>query len=971
MIKGVWFLMKKDVLRGMYRDTFLIKSLCVLAIFGILSVCAFSEKIANFGLTSPQASSTLPKSKVATVMPSQKAKYAVPTTLQWVADNDYIFAGGWQLGEASNVLAAKQSIFDKKFNTQHWYNATVPGTVLTTLVDQGVYPDPYFGVNNLSIPDTLCRTDWWYRIQFEVPDAGNGKHVWLIFDGINYKADVWLNGSQLGRIEGAFCRGQFNATDVIHRKGQNVLAVHIYPPHNPGIPHEQSPRAGTGMNGGQLCLDGPTFISSEGWDWVPGIRDRNIGIWQDVHLKLTGPARIIDPQVITDLPLPDTSQAKVMIRTGVQNISDKARTLTVSGRIEDVIVKKKVNVQPGQTTQVEFLPTEFAELTIQNPRLWWPNNYGSQELYHLDLTITDAENAVSDLKRIRFGIRELSYEMMVSLPDKGNCRVEYNPTRALEDKKPLFDNVNRQYIEGGMCMPRLRQGVDPKLLTEISDPDMRHYLIIKVNGQRIFCKGGNWGMDDGMKNVSREHLEPYFRLHKDANLNMVRNWTGESTEKTFYELCDEYGMLVWNDFWLTTQGYNLGINDDELFLANAQDVIRRFRNHPSIVLWNPRNEGFAPKNIEERLNAYVAAEDGTRLYQPNSTHCNLRASGPWNYLKDPGEYFRDRAHGFNTEQGTPSVPTAESMLTMMALEDTWPISDVWYYHDFHHGQNDYVQAIRSRYGESDSLEDFCEKAQLVNYDSHRAMFESWNSRLWNDTSGLLLWMTHPAWPSTVWQIYSWDHETFGSYFGCLKACEPVHAQLNLHDRKAVVVNTSLKTLKDATFRHHIFDLAGTMIAEKEKTVDIGANQLTECFTAVLPEQLPAVFLERLTLTDQAGQLVSINEYWKTASAEGHFKAFNQLKDVMLKCERTKSPGQDDVVKIKLTNETDTPAIAIKLNARYAKTGHRILPAYFSDGYFTLLPGESRSFTLDCPQTKEVCITAEGYNVKRQRLILLK
>ena len=212
-------------------------------------------------------------------------------------------------------------------------------------------------------------------------------------------------------------------------------------------------------------------------------------------------------------------------------------------------------------------------------------------------------------------------------------------------------------------------------------------------------------MDDAMKRVSRERLEPYFRLHKDANFNMIRNWTGESTEEVFYQLCDEYGMLVFNDFWLSTAGYNLEVNDDDLFLKNAGDVVRRFRNHPSIAVWNPRNEGFAPEYIERKLASMIASDDGTRLYSPNSTHCNLRPSGPWNYFKEPARYFTERAHGFNTEQGSTSIPTEESVLAMMDVSDAWPISDTWYYHDLHGGQGEFMDDLREKFGEADNLAD--------------------------------------------------------------------------------------------------------------------------------------------------------------------------------------------------------------------------------------------------------------------------
>lgn len=938
------------------------KRIIFLEIIMFLSLGVFSQqRIVNFGLTAPQEEATLPHSKVEVKWPDRLPKENRETVLKPISENDFLLENGWELTEASKVISAKQSIFDVGLNTDNWYNATVPGTVLTTLVDRGVYPDPYFGVNNLSIPDSLCRLDWWYRIPFTVPDEFNGKNIWLLFDGINYRADVWLNGHQLGRIDGAFFRGQFDASRFVKQDGTNILAVHIYPPNNPGIPHEESPRAGTGMNGGQLCLDGPTFISSEGWDWMPGIRDRNIGIWQNVHLKFVDNVRIIDPMVITDLPLPDTTKVAITVKTTIKNYSSKEQTFKIEGTIGTVSFEKEIKLGANDLADIEFTPEDFPQLTIINPRLWWPNNYGRQELYWLKLKVKNQDGTVADVKNIRFGIRELSYELTIATPEKERWRVELDPIAVFKAGKPVLDNVHRKYIEDGMCLPTLREGVDPGLFKELEDDGMDHYMVIRVNGQRIFCKGGNWGMDDAMKNTSREYLEPYFRLHHDASLNMIRNWTGESTEEVFYDLCDEYGMLVWNDFWLTTQGYNLGVNDDELFLSNARDVVLRFRNHPSIAIWNPRNEGFAPEYIEEKLNAFIAKADGTRYYQANSTHINMRPSGPWNYFNDPAAYYREKAYGFNTEMGTTSVPTAESMQKMMSPEDTWPIGDVWYYHDFHNGQNDYVNAINSKYGQAENLDNFCKKAQVVNYESHRAMFESWNSKLWNNTSGLLLWMSHPAWPSTMWQIYSWDYETNGSYFGIKKACEPLHIQMNLHDGKIVAINTSLNDLRDAVVTFSIFDLKGTRLAHQSKTLTVPANKLTEVFPADLSDQLPDVYLVRVEMKSRKGKVVSVNDYWATANGNDNFYGFNQLPVADLKAKIVK-PGNPDVFLFELKNQSKMPALSIKLNLRNKLTNERVLPAYFSDGYFNLMPGESRVISVQGNIQANTVISAEGYNV---------
>lgn len=924
-----------------------------------------AQNVANWGLTHPQPKETLPKSKAQIIMSTPKIQVPVEAVAEKVGANDFLLNKGWRLADNSNVMSSKKSIFEVGYHADGWYNATVPGTVLTTLVDQGVYPDPYYGLNNLVIPDTLCRTDWWYRLEFSSPIEKKGKEAWLVFKGINYQAEIWLNGICLGTMKGAFIRGEFNATDHLV-DGKNVLAVHILPPPNPGIPHEQSPLAGNGMNGGQLCLDGPTFISSEGWDWVPGIRDRNIGIWQDVHLRFTQGIRLHDTQVITHLALPDTTSAEITVHTEVENLLPVAKQVSVDLSLEGKIISKQVELAPKERKEVTFTPEEYQALVLKAPRLWWPNNYGPQELYTMNVAVAE-KGVASDEKAVRFGVRELSYELEVCLPNDSIRRMEYRPT-VLGKGEPIFDNINRKYIEGGMCMPRLKKNVSSDVLIPAPDEAMQHYMVVKVNGKRIFCKGGNWGMDDGMKRVSREHLEPYFRLHKEANFNMIRNWTGESTEESFYELCDEYGMLVFNDFWLSTQGYNMTVNDDDLFLQNAEDVVVRFRNHPSIALWNPRNEGFAPAYIEENLAKMIAEKDGTRYYSPNSTHCNLRPSGPWNYHKNPVDYYRNRAHGFNTEQGSTSIPTEESILAMMDEKDAWPISDVWYYHDLHGGQREFMEDIDRKYGKPSDLKDFSRKAQLVNYDSHRAMMEAWNSKIWNSTSGLLLWMSHPAWPSMVWQVYSWDYETFGSFYGCRKACEPVHIQKNLDDQKVIVVNTTLKEMKGAKAIYEAYSLEGKSLFRRVSKVNVSANGATECFVQDKPLGITGIYLERLMLIDKRGRTVSVNDYWQD-NGKGNFLEFNSLAEASVACKLIRQ--KNNWVQIELRNTGAEPAIALKLNVREPDTDKRILPAYVSDGYFNLLPGEKRIITIEYVPQGEAAISVEGYNLKRSRLLTLK
>lgn len=904
----------------------------------------------NFGLPSPQPEETLPKSSVPVQMPERVAKVDAQTVLRPVADNVWEITSGWEMCEGDKVM------------TDDWYNATVPGTVLRTLVNQGVYPDPYYGLNNLAIPEDLCRKDWWYRCSFSISDEMLAKEsLELLFNGINYKADIWFNGQKLGSIAGAFIRGRFDITDLA--AAENNLAVHIYPPANPGVPHEQSPTAGGGKNGGALCLDGPTFICSEGWDWMPGVRDRNIGIWQDVQLIATDGITFGDTKVITDLPLPDVSFADLTIETVLNNRLDKDQEVIVEGKIGSILFTKEVTVPAGSQLPVVLGSDEIPQLKMKNPRLWMPNGYGDPNLYELELRCV-ADAKTSDSQITRFGVRELSYELTVDAPSAKGLRIEHNPL-ADNHLGQLLDHRMLRDTLGGLHIPSLAAGIDVKDINVIPNDGMSPYLVIKVNGVRIFCRGGNWGMDDMMKDVSRDHLEPYFILHKEANFNMIRNWTGASTSENFYDLCDEYGMLVWNDFWISTEGFNLDPLDEDLFMRNATDVVRRFGHHPSIVMWCPRNEGYATETLERRLSAMIHKEDITRRYHPNSRNCNLRWSGPWHYYKDAGVYYSYDAHGFNSELGSPSVPTAASMRKMMPEADQWPISDTWHYHDLLNGLNEYVEAVDRLYGKAENLDDFCRKVQFINYDSYRAMFESWNSRLWGDTSGVLLWMSHPAWPSVEWQTYSWDYETFGSYYGSRKACEPVHIQMNLDDYDVVVLNTTTAPLRNVTVTFACYNMAGKKLFSKtEKGINVDANSRKEIIKSAL-EVMNGVYIVRLHLTDSKGNVLSRNDYLMRGQDTENFTSFAGLGKATLKA-RKLAPSKDGKLRFEVTNSSKTVAMNLKFNLCCPETGEIILPAYFSDGYFHLLPGEKRVLEMHSPKVGNVVV--EGYNVDSQIII---
>lgn len=359
------------------------------------------------GLQEPQDPWTLPHAKSPASAPVAQA---VPPSQDLVPQGPGLWAlSSWRLIPAPHEDSGGERLSQPDFDDSTWYAAVVPGTVLSTLIARGVYPDPDYGLNNLAIPDSLSRQDYWYRSVFDVPAAFQPKEYTLTFKGINYGADVWLNGERLGSIKGAFIRGIFNVTGKLQPGRRNALAVRVSPPPHPGIPHEQSIAAGPGENGGSLAIDGPTFIATEGWDWIPGIRDRDTGIWQEVDLAATGKLRLLDPHVVTRLPLPRTDTADVSIVVAVENRASSGVSSTLTARFGAVTVQKALTLAPG-VTEVSLEPREFPQLHLASPRLWWPNGYGPANLYRLKLEVS-AAGAPSDRAELNFGIRELTYEL--------------------------------------------------------------------------------------------------------------------------------------------------------------------------------------------------------------------------------------------------------------------------------------------------------------------------------------------------------------------------------------------------------------------------------------------------------------------------------------------------------------------------------------------------------------------------------
>ncbi|MBB6145839.1 hypothetical protein HNQ77_003809 [Silvibacterium bohemicum] len=942
------------------------------------------------GYRAPQDPQTLPKSRAPFSMPAVRDEKIAKASevLQASGQNEWTLAQGWTLQEAPKVKLSPAQLSDAGFDARGWMRATVPGTVLQSMIEDGVYPDPDYGLNNLQIPESLNKQDYWYRNEFSSPrlNTDAGDHLELTFQGINYKAEVWLNGVHLGEMQGAFQRGVYDVTKLA--KPRNVLLVRVSPPPHPGIPEEESVIAGPGENGGSMEIDGPSFLATEGWDWIPAIRDRNTGLWQPVTLKVRRSLKIGDAKVVSTFPGHDYSRATLAIDVPVSNFTGAPVNTVLHATAEGIAVEKTFAAPPGEST-LSLTAAEFPQLAIANPRLWWPNGYGKPELYHLKLQLAPQNSAtVFDEQSVRFGIREISYELSL-LDSTGHLRrVAYTPADAHGDE-PVVDvshegmreipsadaaalNIpeeERSSYNGGSHVSSIEPGMENSpALRPLTETGTSSYLVIRVNGIRIAARGGNWGMDDSRKRVSREHLEPYFRLHRDANVDIIRNWVGQNTEETFFDLADEYGLMVWNDFWESTQNYNIEADDPALFLNNAADTIKRFRNHPSIIVWCGRNEGVPQPVLNMGLDRLTRTLDGTRFYSPSSNQVNLQNSGPYRY-QDPKLYYTVNNRGFSVETGTPSMSTLESFESTTPQADWWPIDDVWAYHDWHQSGNGavkpFMQEIEREFGAPTSLPDFERKAQLLNYVDHRAIFEGMNANLWAPNSGRMLWMTQPAWPSTMWQILSSDYDTQASFYGTKIACEPLHVQLNLATGAVDVVNTTPQARSGLKVRARVLSLKNASLLDQAQALDLSADDVAHTLRLDLPSlENNGVVLVVLDLTGSDGAVLSHNVYWLAQRSES-LRALNTLPTVTLTASAVVHPTvEGHRAEVRLTNPSDSVSLATKLTFLNESTKQRILPVYYSDNYVTLLPGESRTIEIDVPDAKaevKYAIALRGWN----------
>jgi len=851
--------------------------------------------------------------------------------------SDLQLNSNWEIQSSAVVGSSGDKISTNEFHPEQWYPVTFPTTVLAALVENKVYPDPYYGDNLKSIPgykngrwlsmskDSPFYPSWWYRTKFEIPSGWDGNNLTLHLDGINYRANVWMNGHQIAdttSVRGMFRRFEFDINEWVQTGAGNVLAIEVFAPGKiPDIRYRTK-----------------QIEATTGWDdHNPQPPDLNMGIWRNVFISANGPVFIRYPYVVTDLDLPSLDVAHLTVSAKLINKSDKIVKGKFKGEVEDIRFEKEVSLAPGESKVVEFDPADFKQLNVNSPRIWWPHSVGAQELYNMKFSFQIKGN-ISAEENIRFGIREVS--------------------------------------------------------TYINDEGWRGY---KINGKNILIRGGAWMTSDMLLRLTPERYEALVRYAKEAGFNAFRS-EGFSIRETeeFYNLCDEYGILV------IQQIFGRSIPDEKLAVDIIEDMLLRIRNHPSLVHFLGHDETFPTENLDKSYRELIAKYTPQRTYQPHSGAFNaaerFETGGTrtgtlelWQYA-GPSHYYThkdDGAWGFAQSGGIGGVIAPyESIRKMMPDSALWPIdNETFSFHTVLQGLRYFrpgLDAMENRYGKPTGIEDFCTKGMAINYESARGMFEAY-ARNKYDALGITTWKYDAAWPAAyTWQYVDWYLNVGGAYYGAKKACEPLHVQYSYDDNSIYVVNSFYKSFENLKVTAKVFNFDLSEKLSKTAEVNVGADGKIEAFKIDFPDDLSKIYFLKLKLEDNSGKEITDNFYWLSTvpDVEGvktkmemiakpkSVADFTELENLpKVKLEKSFEIQEDSseyIAIVKVRNIGENLAFMVHLAVTKGEGGDEITPAYWGDNYFSLFPGEAKEikvrFTKNDLENTSAVLKVDGWNV---------
>lgn len=845
---------------------------------------------------------------------------------------------GWLIQASAGVALPGDVVSTPGFDTTGWLPAAVPSTVLAALVANGRHQDLYVGMNLKEVPTEPFEQPWWYRTEVSLSEAEAARTILLEFDGINHAANVWLNGRPIATsddVRGTYRRFQFDVSGVA-TVGKNVVAIEVVPPK-------------------------PGDFSTGFVDWNPPSPDRNMGLFRPVRLRFCHGVSIENPFVQSRLNQETLAEADLTLSADVVNHCSEAISGVLEGRVEEMCFRQAVNLAPHEKKTVVFEPQECDQLHVAHPRLWWPYELGTPELYQLDLQFV-ADGPASDARSIRFGIRDVA---------------DY-------------------------WTPEGHRG-------------------FRVNGHDVLIKSAGW-TDDLLLAETRERIDAQLRYVQHMNLNCIRCEGIWGIDETLYDLCDEYGILImvgWSCHWEheeylgkpVDERYGGIVAPEEIALMaqSWEDQLLWLRHHPSIFAWAVASDKVPAPDLERRYLETFRKYDTTRPYLAStggfgsdqhiigseeivsdvSGDSGMKMLGPYAYT--PPVYWytdtqRGGAYGFNTETGPGAVvPTLESLKRMIPADHLWPIDEYW---DFHCALNEFDtldrfrEALRRRYGEAESLDAFTQKAQVLNYELMRPMFEAFRVNKGHAT-GVVQWMLNAAWPKMYWQLYDSYLMPTGAFYAARQACTSPQLIYHYGDNNIYLLNDRLTEFSDLRAEIRLYDIRSKLCLAAHLPVDAEPESTAKVFTLPTFANISTAYFLDLRLTDEQTQVVANNFYWLSTTpdvldydakvdsweyytpskAYADFTLLNSLPMAEIDARISHS---GTMVSVELENRSEAIAFFVELLLS-DDAGEPVVPVFWQDNFVSLLPHETRTLTGEFSHSiKKPTLIVRGWNIDERR-----
>jgi exo-1,4-beta-D-glucosaminidase len=812
----------------------------------------------------------------------------------------------WSMQSSLKVGATGGQVSQKEFATDNWYDVTVPTTILGALITNNEYNfDPLYGKNLEKITGEKFDKPWWFRKEFELPADYKDKNIILSLHGINYKANLWLNGVLIAdnsKIKGPFRKFDFDITKWVKLNEKNVLAIEIIRPFNPN------------KQDGDLAIDYA--------DWIHYPADYNGGIVNDITISTCDKVAIRYPLVSTKFDLPSLAVAHLTVDGELVNYSGELQEITVKATLNsDANFEKKVRLLPKEIKSITFTAADYPQLNIHNPKIWWPWQYGEPALNTIKLEVIK-NNAVYSVVEENFGIRQI--------------------------QSNFISNDTRQFtINGKPIMLRGAAWSPDIFLRRSAERQEQEIKLVRDMNMNLIRSEGKFEDDYFYELCDKYGILVMTGWMCCGAWQYPANWSGEerkvameSAKSMMYWLRNKACILTW------LNGSDMAPKD--ITVEKDWLKIERDLKFPNPILSTAHTN---PSKL--------TGKSGVKMNGP------YEWVPPIYWETDPHQY--GGAWGFATEISPgPSIPPYESLVKFLPEDSMSNHNSDWQYHcgTMKFGNTKFFnEALHRRYGNTSSIKDFANKAQAQNYEAHRAMMEAYGLNKYNTATGIVQWMLNNPWPSLIWHTYDYYLYPAGTYFGIKKSLEPLHVQYSYKSKEVIVANYFQRKFSGLKVKADVYNLSGELKYSNTNTVSVAEDGIKRCFALPEIKGLSDAYFLRLQLDEAGGKTASINWYWLSTqedkldwnksnwyySPQKEYADFSTLQNMPATTLKVDQDVQSNTTgtsaNITVTNTGTAVAFFVHIRVLKGKDHDDILPIFFDDNYFSLAPGESRK--IDC------------------------